>query len=111
RASITCVIGPTVAPTMAGSRVPRVVLVIDSSAPGEVHALDEDLLEVRVGGEGDVLDALGDLRGAGALGFRQERQLGAEGGGVADVADALVRQVGDEADTHRAGDRGGGGGG
>src|SRR5690348_3889805 len=95
---------------MPASSVPRIVVVI--AGPGwrsswlrEVHAVDEDLLEVRVSGQRDVLDAAGDVLGPRALGLGQQRQLGAERGGVADVADALARQVGDEADAHGAVDR------
>ena len=40
-----------------------------------------------------------------ALGLGQQAELGAERGRVADVADALAGQVGDEADAQRAGDR------
>ena len=58
-----------------------------------------------MGGQRDVLDAPGDLVGPRALGLGEKRELGAQRGGVADVADALARQVGNEADAHGAGDR------
>src|SRR3989441_12418749 len=73
----------------------------------EVHGLDEDPLEVWVGGERDVLDARRHALRAPALGLRDEAELGAERRRVADVADPLHREGRDQPDAERARDRGG----
>src|SRR5258705_2357359 len=68
----------------------------------KVHAVDEDRLEFGARRQGDVLDALREIEGAQPLGFREECHLGADGGGVAHVGDALQRELGKEPDLHRA---------
>ena len=52
-----------------------------------------------------MLDAAGDALGALALGLGDQAELGAQGRRVADVADLLERERGDEPDPERAPDR------
>src|SRR5262245_5860590 len=102
RASISCTRGPTMVPTRpSGSRIISGCLSGDGDAcDGEVHAVDENVLEVRVGGERHVVDRGRDRLGAAALALRYQGELGAEGSGVADVANPLLGDVrGDEADA------------
>src|ERR1700730_8911332 len=104
RASISCSRGPTVVPTTEAGMCP--VATPPPSArsrprrergnAGEVHAVDEDGLEVRMGGERDVLDAPGDRLRVRALRLRDQSELGPEGRRVAHVADAALGQAGRE---------------
>src|SRR2546427_1839214 len=66
-------------------RPPRSTLFPYTTLFRSVHGLDEDPLEVRVGGERDVLDARRHALRAPALGLRDEAELGAERRRVADV--------------------------
>ena len=109
RASISWVSGPTVAPTRPRGifrRIPHPALSPrGEGSPGEVHAVDEDVLEVGMRGERDVLDAPRQSLRPRALGLGHEGELGAQRGRIAHVADARLGQRGDEADAERAPDR------
>src|SRR3990172_5995758 len=71
----------------------------------KVHALNKDLLEIRMGGERHMLDAPRDRLRAGALGLRYQAEMGAQGRRVPHVADPLLGQGRDQADPERAPDR------
>src|SRR6266852_2564931 len=65
----------------------------------EVHAVHEDILEIGMGGQGDVLDASRDALGAMALGLGEERHLGSQGRRIADIEDLRFGQGRDEPDA------------
>src|SRR5215471_3605005 len=88
---------------MAARMRSRLVMV-RTSRTGEVHAVDEDVLKVGMGGEGDMLDAPRDQLRAVALRFGEEGELGPQEGGVAHVAHARLRQRRNEADPDGARD-------
>src|SRR2546427_3234046 len=83
-------------------RPPRSTLFPYTTLFRSVHGLDEDPLEVRVGGERDVLDARRHSLRAPALGLRDEAELGAERRRVADVADPLHREGREKPAAERA---------